>query len=103
MSSFRDLNVWQKAYTLSLLVYSLTKKFPKDELFSLTSQVRRCSVSIPSNMAEGHARKSKKEFAQFLYVAFGFGAELETQLQISHDLGYIKKMSMHKLSHFYMK
>lgn len=53
--------------------------------------MRRCSVSIPSNIAEGHARKSKKEFAQFLYVAFGSGAELETQLQISHDLGYIKK------------
>src|SRR3989338_4471264 len=91
MSSFRDLTVWQKGYKLNLLVYSLTKMFPKEELFCLTSQIRRCAISIPSNIAEGHARKSKEEFIQFLYIAFGSGAELETQLQMSYDLDYIKE------------
>lgn len=91
MSSFRDLTVWQKGYKLSILVYSLSKKFPKEEIFSLTSQMRRCAISIPSNIAEGHARKSKKEFVQFLYISYGSGAELETQLQMSYDLNYIKE------------
>lgn len=91
MSSFRDLKVWEKSYNLSLLIYSLTKKFPKEEVFGLTSQIRRCAISIPSNIAEGHTRKSKKEFSQFLFIAFGSGAELETQLQLSLDLGYINK------------
>lgn len=96
MSSFRDLIVWQKGYKLSLLIYSLTKTFPKEELFGMTSQIRRCAISIPSNIAEGHARKSKKEFAQFLYIAFGSGAELETQLQLSFDLNYIKESDYRK-------
>lgn len=65
--------------------------FPKEELFCLTSQMRRCAISIPSNIAEGHTRKSKKEFVQFLYIAFGSGSELETQLQISYNLNYIKE------------
>ncbi len=91
MSSFRELKVWQKSYDLSLVIYSMTKTFPKEELFGLVSQIRRCAISIPSNIAEGHARKSKKEFIQFLYVAYGSSSELETQLQLAFDLKYINK------------
>jgi len=70
-------------------IYSVTKSFPKEEMFSLVQQIRRAVVSIPSNIAEGCARKSSKETIQFLYVALGSLAELETQLIISHRLGYI--------------
>ena len=89
MASHKDLIVWQKSYQLSLLIYSITKKFPKDEIFGLTSQMRRAGVSIPSNIAEGNIRFSKKDNAQFLRIAFGSAAELETQLSISKDLKYV--------------
>lgn len=89
MSSYKKLVVWQKSYQLSLLIYAVTKKFPKDEIFGLVSQMRRASVSIPSNIAEGNARISKKDHAQFIRIAYGSGAELETQLEISKDLGYV--------------
>lgn len=91
MSSFRELKVWQKSYDLSLAVYSVTKTFPKEETFGLSSQIRRSAISIPSNISEGHARKSKKEFTQFLYIAYGSSAELETQIQLAFDLKYINK------------
>lgn len=91
MSSFRELIVWKKSYDLTLLVYSLTKRFPDDERYNLVSQIRRSAVSVPSNIAEGHARKSKKEFSHFLYIAYGSIAELETQLLLAVDFGYMSK------------
>ena len=78
--SYKDLVVWQKAIDLTVAVYQLTKQFPKEELFGLVSQMRRASVSIASNIAEGEGRKSKKEFAHFLGISLGSKAELETQL-----------------------
>ena len=89
MTSYKELIVWQKAYQLTLDIYSVTKNFPKDEMFGLTSQIRRCSVSIPSNLAEGNMRGGNKEHLQFVRIAYGSGAELETQLLLSRDLKYI--------------
>lgn len=91
MSSYKDLIVWQKSYKLTILVYSITKKFPREELFGLVSQIRRSSVSIPSNIAEGNTRTSKKDHLQFIRIAYGSGAELETQIEISKDLNYISE------------
>jgi four helix bundle protein len=88
--SYRDLVVWQKAVTLVTDTYRATSKFPRDEQFGLTSQVRRCSVSIPSNMAEGQGRLSEKEFRYFLGQARGSLMELEAQFQIAQNLGYLE-------------
>ncbi len=85
--SYRDLIAWQKAIRLALEVYRLTRAFPRDELYGLTSQMRRAAVSIASNVAEGKGRFSCKEFAQFLYRARGSLLELETQLFIASELG----------------
>lgn len=89
--SYRDLIVWQKSYKLVLLIYSITKKFPREEVFGLTSQIRRAAVSIPSNIAEGNTRLSKKDHVQFIRIAYGSGAELETQLSLAKDLEYISE------------
>ena len=78
--------VWQKAIELVILVYRLTTKFPKEELYGLSSQVRRAVVSIPSNIAEGKSRGTRKDFAQFIKIAFASGAELETQIEIAKRL-----------------
>ncbi len=86
--SFRDLQVWQKAIELSLAVYALTAVFPHDELFGLTSQLRRASVSVPSNIAEGADRGTTGEFRQFLGIAKGSNAELQTQLIIARSLHF---------------
>lgn len=88
-TSYRDLVAWQKAMTLVTNTYRATSKFPRDEQFGLTSQVRRCSVSIPSNIAEGQGRLSEKEFRYFLGQARGSLMELETQFQIAQNLGYL--------------
>ena len=88
--SFRDLVVWQKAMTLVTEVYRATASFPKDELFALTSQLRRAAVSVPSNIAEGQGRLSKREFHYFLGLARGSLMEVETQVQIASNLGYLK-------------
>ena len=98
MNSYKQLIVLQKAYELSLLVYSVTKSFPKEELFWITSQIRRASVSIISNIAEGNARGGKKEYVQFLWIAFSSGAEVETQLLLCKDLGLIKEGDYIKMS-----
>jgi four helix bundle protein len=82
------LEAWKLSRKLATDVYKLTKNFPKEEMFGLTAQIRRCAVSIPSNIAEGAAR-SGKEFAQFLSIARGSASELDTQLMIAADLGYI--------------
>jgi four helix bundle protein len=86
--TYRDLTAWQKAYSLSISVYRTTDCFPKEERYGLTSQMRRASVSIPSNIAEGCGRKSTAEYIQLLYVAYGSLCELETQIMLSRDLGY---------------
>ena len=90
----RDLEVWKKSINLITDIYELTKNYPKDELFSLTSQIRRAAISIPSNIAEGSARNHDKEFIQFLYISLGSCSELETQLIISFNLKYIDKSQM---------
>jgi four helix bundle protein len=87
--SFRDLVVWQKSVDLVTEIYRLSKKFPKDEVFGLTSQIRRAAVSIPSNIAEGRGKSSKGEFQQFLHHAMGSLAEVETQIVIAQNLGYL--------------
>lgn len=85
----KDLIVWQKSIVLVKAIYVNTQSFPKEELFGLVSQIRRAVVSIPSNIAEGYGRGSKKECERFLYIALGSAAELETQLIISKELNYI--------------
>ncbi len=89
ISSYRDLVVWQKAVELVTAIYAATASFPKHEIFGLTSQLRRCSVSVPSNIAEGQGRATKGEFIQFLSHARGSLFELETQLCIAGKLGYL--------------
>ena len=87
--SYRDLIVWQKAMQLVREIYRVTKVFPRDELYGLTHQLRRAAVSVPSNIAEGQARFSKKEFHHHLSHARGSLVEVETQMLIAEDLGYI--------------
>ena len=90
MKTHKDLDVWKEAMSLVKEIYSLTTNFPKEETYGLASQMRRAAVSIPSNIAEGAARNSGKEFIQFLYVSLGSLAELETQLLLSRELGFLK-------------
>lgn len=85
-SGYKDLIVWQKSKNFCVGVYKLTDEFPKSELFGLTSQLRRAAVSIPSNIAEGSKRNTTKDQNQFYAIAYGSGAELETQLEISKEL-----------------
>ena len=89
-NSYRDLIVWQKSMNLAKETYQLTKSFPKEEIYGLTSQIRRCAISIPSNIAEGKGRGSDKEFVRFLQISLGSLYELNTQLELSYDLNYIK-------------
>jgi four helix bundle protein len=84
--SFRDLQVWQRAIQLSVAIYCLTKDFPREDLYGLTSQIRRAAVSVPSNIAEGQGRLSIGEFRQFLGIARGSNFELQTQLEIARAL-----------------
>lgn len=86
---YEELIAWQKGMDLCTRLYQVTGSFPKQEQFGITSQMRRCAVSIPSNIAEGHNRSSSKEFKNFLYIAKGSGAELATQIEIAHRLKYI--------------
>ena len=89
VKTYQDLIVWQKAMELAKNVYLLVKKLPKEELFSLSNQIRRAVVSIPSNIAEGQSRTSTKEFQRFLAIARGSKAELETQLLLCVKVGYL--------------
>jgi four helix bundle protein len=89
IQTFRDLLVWQKAMVLVTNVYSLAKRFPKDELFGLTSQMRRSAVSVPSNIAEGYGRRSTQDYVRFLQISLGSLYELQTQLEIAGNLGYV--------------
>jgi len=89
IKTFRDLRVWQKGIDLVKNIYKITRDFPKEEQYGLTSQLRRAAISIPSNIAEGFRRRSGKEHKQFLNIALGSCAEIETQLVISKELSYI--------------
>lgn len=95
--TYKDLDVWKKARSLVKEVYLMTRNFPKDEMYGLMSQMRRCAVSIPSNIAEGYGRQFKKETIQFLHIARGSLFEMETQLFIASDLSYIDEECLEKL------
>ncbi len=96
MASYRELVVWQKAMELTVEIYRLARKLPKEEMFALADQMRRAAVSIPSNIAEGQDRNSKREFSSFLYIARGSRAELETQLDICIRVGYLTESDVQK-------
>jgi len=98
MKTHKELIVWQKSIELVKSVYLHTQSFPNEELYGLTSQMRRCVVSIPSNIAEGCGRRSDKELIQFLYIALGSASELETQLIISKELSFTNNNSFEDLS-----
>ena len=98
LKSYKDLIAWQKAIRLVLLVYKFTKALPKSEQYVLVSQMRRAAVSIPSNIAEGYARQHRQEYIQFLSVAYASCAELETQLIICQELGYIERNEIDEIS-----
>jgi four helix bundle protein len=90
LKTYKELNVWQKAYEFCIEVFQLTITFPKEEIYGLISQIRRAAVSVPSNIAEGYGRKTTRGYIQSLYIAYGSNCELETQILLSTDLGYIK-------------
>jgi four helix bundle protein len=94
INSYRDLLVWQKSMVLAKQIYLMTRAFPDDERFGLITQMRRAAVSVPSNIAEGQARKGRREFVQFLSHAEGSLAELDTQLKLADDLGYCRNLNL---------
>lgn len=96
INSYKDLIVWQKSMDLVVVIYKLTEAFPRSEIYGLTSQIRRSAVSIPSNIAEGRRRGSRNDFRKFLVIAYGSGAELETQIEISKRLPFGKGMDFTK-------
>ena len=89
MGTYKDLTVWQKSMLLARRIYEITTRFPSDEKFGLVSQMRRCAVSIPSNIAEGYGREGEREHSHFLFVSLGSSNELETQMILSHDFRYV--------------
>ena len=90
LKNYKELKVWRKSYRLCLEIYRITKEFPKEERYGLMSQIRRATVSVPSNIAEGYGRKTTPEYIRFLYIAYGSICELETQVLLSGSLGYIE-------------
>lgn len=97
IQDYRELVVWQKAMEVAKQIYLLVKKLPKEEIYALSDQMRRAAVSIPSNIAEGNARNSSKEYAQFLSIARGSKAELETQLLLCKEIGYLTQTEIQPL------
>jgi four helix bundle protein len=97
MRNFRELEIWKKAKQIVVDVYMYSAAFPKEEIYGLTSQIRRASVSIPSNIAEGASRSSDKDFVRFLQIALGSSYELETQLNLSYDLKFEGSGNLSKL------
>jgi four helix bundle protein len=89
LKNYRELKVWQKSYRLCLDIYKMTRNFPREEKYGLCSQMTRASVSVPSNIAEGYGRKTTPEYIHSLYMAYGSNCELDTQLSLAGDLGYI--------------
>ena len=98
MLTHKDLKVWQKSIDMVVEIYLATSTFPKDELYGLTSQIRRASVSIPSNIAEGYGRFSDKELIRFLFISLGSASEVETQLIICNRLNYLLEKDFNNLS-----
>lgn len=92
VKSYKDLDVWQKSIELVKEIYILVKYLPKEETYALSDQIRRSAVSIPSNIAEGSGRNGTKEYIQFLYIALGSLCELETQIIIAKEIGYINNI-----------
>jgi len=103
IKNFKDLRVWQKGIELVKEVYKITGNFPKEELYGLSSQIRRAAISVPSNIAEGFRRRHNKEYKQFLSISLGSCAEVETQVIIAKELSYIDKNTeeflMDKIDH----
>ncbi len=97
MHQFKELLIWKKSRQFCSEIYSITSSFPSDEKFGITNQLRRASVSIPSNIAEGSSRNSNKDFSRFLEIAIGSAYEIETQLLIASDLGFIKSDKLEPL------
>ena len=97
IKTFKDLTVWQEAMNLVEMIYLQTKNFPKEEMYGLTSQIRRAAVSVPANIAEGNGRKSRKEYLQFLSIANGSIAELETHLLIAERIRFMTKEAADQL------
>ncbi|MGZ0015255.1 four helix bundle protein [Yeosuana sp. AK3] len=95
--NYTELDVWKYSRELVKLVYTLTKSYPQEELYGLTNQIRRCVVSVPSNIAEGVGRQSNKETIHFLFIAKGSLNEVETQLYLSFDLGYISEEALNNI------
>lgn len=98
MATFKGLLVWQKSMDLARLVYETTASYPSEEKFGLVSQLRRCAVSIPSNITEGHGRDSFNERVHFLYISSGSSNELETQIILSRDFGFIDEVAFQELT-----
>ncbi len=97
IKSYKDLTVWQKAIELAITVYALTDKFPREEQYGLSIQMRRAAVSIASNIAEGRSRGTRKDFAQFLRIALGSGAELTTQVEITKRLPQMREIDFGRI------
>ncbi|NIV32454.1 MAG: four helix bundle protein [Anaerolineae bacterium] len=96
--SYRDLQVWQRAKAFAVEIYRTTESFPRREQYGLTNQIRRAAVSIPSNIAEGHIKRSDKVFANHLDIALGSAAELDTQLEIARQVGYLEAQTYQALA-----
>lgn len=94
----QELEVWKRSFEFVKFSYKITSKFPDDEKFGLISQIRRAAVSVPVNIAEGAARKSKKEFVQFLHISLGSASELDTLLMLSNDLNFIDNIAFEKMN-----
>ncbi|OIP60197.1 MAG: hypothetical protein AUK19_00480 [Candidatus Moranbacteria bacterium CG2_30_45_14] len=92
VQSYKELTVWQRSKQLAVSIYELTEKFPREEVYGIISQMRRCAISIPSNIAEGRVRGTRKDFLSFLRIAYGSGAELETQEEISKEIFKTRKI-----------
>ena len=98
MRDFKELKVWEKAHYLTLHIYKVTKKFPSDERFGLTVQLRRAAASVPTNIAEGCGRDSERELARFMSIAGGSASEVEYQLLLAYDLNYIQDETYRELN-----
>lgn len=94
MNNYKELKIWQKSVDLAVKIYDLTKDFPREELYGLTSQIRRSAISISSNIAEGAGRNSKKDFNNFLGISHGSSCELSTQLIIAQRINFIDKIAL---------
>lgn len=97
IKTYRDLNVWKKSMNLVTEVYKTTNMFPRDEMYGLTSQIRRSAVSIPSNIAEGYGRNSTDDYIRFLQISLGSLYETQTQVEISNNLNYLNHEKFHNL------